>query len=108
MPSSASGWGRVYRPAIGFRDRLRAARGPGRAGGLYIGDPRFDGWEVLREFEDVESARSWLQHLEEAGIEAAITSDHPLDRFGRGEIYLQVPPGLWSEAEQFLDNLDLD
>jgi hypothetical protein len=88
---------------MGLFDRLR---GPGRAGQLHIGDPRFDDWEVVREFEDVESARSWRDHLNEAGIEAAITSDHPLDQFGRGEIYLQVPPGSWSDAEEFLANLE--
>jgi hypothetical protein len=90
---------------MGLFDRLR---GPGRSRGLHIGDPRFDSWEVVREFEDVESARSWHDHLTEAGIESVITSDHPLDRFGRGEIYLQVPPGSWSDAEEFLSNLELD
>jgi hypothetical protein len=90
---------------MGFFDRLR---GPGRAAELHVGDPRFDGWEVVREFEDIESARSWRAHLAEAGIDAVITADHPLDRFGLGEIYLQVPPHAWSDAEEFLSNLDLD
>lgn len=90
---------------MGFLDRLR---GPGKSGGLHVGDPRFDSWEVVREFEDIESAKSWLAHLRDVGIEAAITSDHPLDQFGRGVIFLQVPPGEWSEAEEFLSNLDLD
>ena len=75
---------------------------------LRVGDPRFDDWEVVRDFEDVESARAWRQHLVEAGIEAAITSDWPLDRFGRGEIALRVPPGRWSDAEEYLSGLDLD
>ncbi len=44
----------------------------------------------------------------EAGIEAVISADSAPDRFGRGDIYLQVPPGSWSEAEEFLSNLDLD
>jgi hypothetical protein len=73
---------------------------------LHIGDPRFDDWEVVRDFEDLESAQAWRQHLDEAGIEAVITSDYELDRFGRGDISLQVPPGRWSEAEEFLSNLD--
>ena len=95
---------------MGFLDRLRGsgAGRPERAGHLHVGDPRYDGWEVVHEFEELDAARSWRQHLEEAGIEAVITSDHPLDRFGRGDIYLQVPPGRWSDAEEFLSNLDLD
>jgi len=90
---------------MGLFDRLR---GPGPAGELHVGDPRFDDWEVVREFEDIESARSWRSHLDDAGIEAVISADHALDRFGRGDIYLQVPPDRWSDAEEFLSNLDLD
>jgi hypothetical protein len=75
-------------------------------GELHIGDARFDDWEVVRDFEDVESARAWLQHLAEAGFEAVITSDWPLDRFGRGDIALRVPPGGWSDAEEFLSDFD--
>ena len=84
----------------------RSSRGSGDE--LHIGDPRFDDWEVVREFEDVESARAWRRHLEEAGIEAVVTADHELDRFGRGDVYLQVPADQWSDAEAFLSNLDLD
>lgn len=90
---------------MGFLDRIRGA---GKETGVFVGDPRFDGWEVVREFEDVESARSWRDHLTEAGIDAEVTADHPLDRFGRGDLYLQVPPGQWSDAEELLSNLDLD
>ena len=87
----------------------RRKRGLGaRSDELQVGDPRFDEWEVVREFADVDSARSWRQHLEEAGIAAAVTADDPPDRFGRGDIYLQGPPELWSDAEEFLSNLDLD
>jgi hypothetical protein len=75
---------------------------------LHVGDPRFDEWEVVRDFEDLDSARAWCQHLADAGIEAVITSDWPLDRFGRGDIALRVPPGRWSDAEEFLSGLDLD
>ena len=90
---------------MGLFDRLRGA---GKETGVYVNDPRFDDWEVVREFEDVESARSWCGHLRDAGIPAEVTADNPLDRFGRGDLYLQVPPGCWSDAEEFLDNLDLD
>ena len=75
---------------------------------LFVGDPRFDDWEQVGEFDDLESARAWCDHLEHAGIEAVVTSDHDLDRFGRGDILLQVPPGRWSEAEEFLSNLGLE
>lgn len=90
---------------MGFFSRLRGA---GRAGELHVGDPRYDDWEVVRDFEDIESARSWRQHLESVGIEAVITSDYPLDQFGRGDISLQVTSQSWSDAEEFLSNLDLD
>lgn len=95
---------------MGFLDRLRGERPPKRerADHLYVNDPRFDSWEVAREFGDLESARAWRQHLAEAGIEAVVSSDHELDRFGRGDVYVQVPPERWSEAEEFLSNLDLD
>jgi hypothetical protein len=73
---------------------------------LHVGDPSFDAWEVVRDFEDLDTARAWRQHLAEAGIDAAITSDWPLDRFGRGDIALRVPGGRWSEAEEFLSGLE--
>lgn len=72
---------------------------------LHIGDPRYDDWEVVRDFEDLDSARAWHQHLVDAGIESVMTSDWPLDRFGRGDIALRVPPGGWSDAEEFLSGL---
>ena len=37
------------------------------------------------------------------GMDAVITSDHPLDEYGRGDIALRVPPGKWSEANELLD-----
>ena len=69
---------------------------------LFVGDPSYDGWEVVRDFEELDAARAWRQHLAEAGIEAVLTSDYELDRFGRGDIALRVPPGRWSEAEELL------
>jgi hypothetical protein len=62
----------------------------------------------VREFEDLASARAWRSHLEDLGVEAVITSDWPLDRFGRGDILLQVPAGRWSEAEEILSDLGLE
>jgi hypothetical protein len=91
-----------------FRRRSRGGRAPGDQGQLHLGDPRFDDWEVVHDFEDLETARAWRQHLADAGIEAVITSDWPLDRFGRGDIALRVPPGRWSDAEDFLSGLSED
>ena len=90
-----------------LKRRRRAQRVAGQ-GELQIGDPRFDDWEVVGDFDSVDAAGAWRQHLEESGVEAVITADHPLDRFGRGDIALRVPPGRWSEAEEFLSGLDLD
>jgi hypothetical protein len=39
-------------------------------------------------------------------VGAACVADHPLDRFGRGDIYLVVAPADWSRANEFLENLD--
>jgi hypothetical protein len=71
-----------------------------------VGDPRFDDWEVVRDFEDLPTARAFRQQVTEAGIEAVLTSDWPLDRFERGDIALRVPPGAWSDAEELLDEYD--
>ncbi|HXV05690.1 MAG TPA: hypothetical protein VFP23_07310 [Solirubrobacterales bacterium] len=97
---------------MGFSERLRAAMrarrpGPGQTP-VHVGDSRFDGWEVVRDFADVSTARTWHQAVEEAGIEAVLTADWPLDRFGQGDIALRVQGGDWSEAEALLSNLDLD
>jgi hypothetical protein len=74
-----------------------------RGADIHVGDPRYDDWEVVRDFEDQDTARAWHQTLVEQGIaEAVLTTDWPLDRFGRGDIALRVPPGLWSEAEELL------
>ena len=50
-----------------------ARDGRAEQGELHVGDPRFDDWEVVHDFEDLETARAWRQHLEEAGMEAVIT-----------------------------------
>ena len=95
---------------MGMLDRIRLVFGPRRQGpGLtpvHVDDPEFDSWEVVRDFADVRTARAWHQGLEEAGIEAVLTADWPLDRFGHGDIALRVQPEDWSEAELRLSNLD--
>jgi hypothetical protein len=94
---------------MGLRDwiprRWRPTPGPGQTP-IYVDDPSYDSWEVVRDFADVRTARAWHQALIEAGIEAVLTSDWPLDRFGRGDIALRVPAERWSEAEWHLSNLD--
>ena len=97
---------------MGLLDRIRGfigspGKGPGKTP-VHVDELRFESWEVVRKFGDVRTARAWHQALVEAGIEAALTADWPIDRFGHGEIYLQVPPESWSEAELLLSNLDLD
>jgi hypothetical protein len=75
---------------------------------VHVGDPSFDDWEVVRDFGDLGTARAWHQTLTEAGIEAALTADWELDRFGRGDIALRVRPESWSEAELLLSGIETD
>lgn len=86
---------------------LRRLRGGGDRN-LHIADPRFDEWEVVRDFDDLKTAQAWRRHLDGAGFETVLTSDWPLDRFDRGDIALRVPPENWSDAEEFVSGLDLD
>jgi hypothetical protein len=93
-------------------DRMRSAfreRSPGPgATPVHIDDPAFDSWEVVRDFGDLRTARAWHQALVEAAITAVLTSDWPLDRYGRGDIALRVQSEDWSEAELLLSNLDAE
>jgi hypothetical protein len=79
--------------------------GPG-ATPVHVDDPQWDSWEVVRDFADLRTARAWHQALLEAGIEAVLTADWPLDRYGRGDIALRVQGEDWSEAEFLLSNMD--
>ena len=74
----------------GFHAGGAAAPGPGQTP-VHVDDPSFDSWEVVRDFGDLRTARAWHQALADAGIEAVLTADWPLDRFGRGDIALRVP-----------------
>jgi hypothetical protein len=73
---------------------------------LHVGDAAYDDWVVVRDFEDLESALAWRNHLRETGIKAVLTSDWPLDAFGRGDIALRVEGGDYGDAEAFLSGLD--
>jgi hypothetical protein len=95
---------------VGLSDRLRDLFGvaggsphPDGLAELHVGDASYDDWEVVRDFEDLETARAWRQQLTDAGVEAVLTSDYPLNEYGRGDIALRVPPGRWSEADELLD-----
>jgi len=85
-----------------FRLRGRAAQDPPVA----IDDSRFERWETVSTFEDQSTAVAWRDQLRTFGIVAACVADHPLDRFGRGDIYLVVAPSEWSRANEILENLD--
>lgn len=91
---------------IAWLRRLDQGRGSPGPGELHVADLRFDDWEVVRDFEDLATARSFRQQLDEAGLDAVLTADWPLDRFDRGDIALRVPPDRWSEAEELLSGLD--
>ncbi|MDQ6817061.1 MAG: hypothetical protein M3018_06595 [Actinomycetota bacterium] len=71
-----------------------------------IGDPRLEGWETVSVFGDQQTALAWRDQLRGMGVEATCVADHPVDRFGRGEIYLVVPPDQWSRANDIVENLD--
>jgi hypothetical protein len=86
--------------------RFSRDRAPRREPAVSIGDPRLEGWETVSTFEDETTALAWRDELRAMGIDASCTADHPLDRFGRGDIYLVVPPGDWSRATEVIDNLD--
>jgi len=57
-------------------------------------------------FEDQGTAVAWRDQLRALGVEAACVADHPLDRFGHGDIYLVVPPEEYSRASEVIENLD--
>jgi hypothetical protein len=71
-----------------------------------IGDPRLDGWETVSVFEEQTTALAWRDQLRGMGVAASLTADHPLDRRGRGEVYLVVPPEQWSRANEIVENID--
>ena len=72
-----------------------------------IGDPRFEGWETVSVFEDQRTSLAWRDQLRVMGVDAHCIADHPLDRLGRGDIYLVVPPEQSSQANEIVENLDV-
>jgi hypothetical protein len=84
-----------------FRKLARAKDPP-----VSIDDPRLEGWETVSTFEEQGTAVAWRDRLRELGIDASCVADRSLDRFGRGDIYLVVPPEQWSRANEIVENLD--
>jgi hypothetical protein len=82
--------------------RGRAASEPAVA----VGDARYDNWETVNSFEGRDTALAWRDRLREVGLDAACVADKPLDRFGRGDVYLVVPAEQWSRANEVVENLD--
>jgi hypothetical protein len=80
----------------------RASREPA----VSIADPRLEEWETVSTFEEQATALAWRDQLRGLGVDAQCAADHPLDRFGRGDIYLVVPPQQWSRANEIIENLD--
>jgi hypothetical protein len=77
-----------------------------KEGVVLIGDPRVEGWETVSTFDDQKTAVAWRDQLRSMGVDASCVADHPLDRFGRGDIYLVVPPAQWSRANEIVDNVE--
>lgn len=70
---------------------------------LRVGDAAFDDWDVVADFDRLDTARAFRQALADQGEDAVLTSDWPLDEWGRGDIALRVPPGRGPGAEELLD-----
>jgi hypothetical protein len=96
---------------MGLRDRIGrifdAVGGERRVDGiddLHIGDASYDDWDVVADYPELETARAFCQALTDQGVNAVLTSDWPLDEYGRGDIALRVPAGQGYEAEELLDS----
>jgi hypothetical protein len=63
------------------------------------------GLGTVSTFEEQTTALAWRDQLRGMGLDASYTADHPLDRFGRGDIYLVVPRQQWSRANEIIENL---
>ena len=75
---------------------------------VHVDAPQYDDWALVEDYENVETALAFRDRLRDLGVTAELTSDHPLDRFGRGDIALRVPPEQYGDATVALDGLDLD
>jgi hypothetical protein len=88
--------------ALRWFSKRRTAKEPE----VSIADPRLDDWETVSTFEERTTALAWRDRLRDMGIDATCAADHPLDRHGRGDIYLVVPAEQWSRANEIVENLE--
>ncbi len=72
---------------------------------MSVADPRFGDWETVSVFEDQATAVAWRDQLRGLGVDVNCVADHPLDAYGRGEIFLVVPAEHWSRANEIIENL---
>jgi hypothetical protein len=91
----------LARGAVAF-PQSRVAKEPA----VSIGDPRFESWETVSVLEDQATAVAWRDQLRAMDVDASCVADHPLDRYGRGDIYLVVPSEQRSRANEIVENLD--
>jgi len=75
---------------------------------VHVGEPAYDDWVVVRDFEELETALAFRDQLRDAGIKAVLTSDWALDEFRRGDIALRVEGSDYGDAEVFLSGMDDD
>jgi hypothetical protein len=85
---------------------MRLFRGRRPSAQLHVGDPRFDDWEVVADYEELETGLAFRDGLRELGLAAELTSDHPLDEFKRGDIALRVLAHQYGDATVALDGLE--
>ena len=85
---------------------MRLFRGRDPKTQLHVGDPRFDDWEVVADYEELETGLAFRDGLRELGLAAELTTDHPIDEFKRGDIALRVPADQYGDATVALDGLE--
>lgn len=87
---------------------MRLPRFPKPRPHVHVDAPEYDDWAVVEDYEDLQTGLAFRDRLRDLGLQAELTSDHPLDRFDRGDIALRVPPDQYGDATVALDGLDLD
>jgi hypothetical protein len=60
----------------------------------------------LSRSETLDTALAFRDRLRELGLDAELTTDHPLGQFSRGDIALRVPGDQYGDATVALDGLE--